>query len=81
MKIQIEKKADLSYILLRDITPKECHWLDRKYEKGELVYLYSGFTYKLIGTNGYAFTIEPGSLPFFELPKNAVSFVYADISS
>lgn len=61
-----------AYRLTRDVTKKECNWLDRKFKKGELVYSYSGATYGCISYNGSAFTLVEGETPFFELPDDAV---------
>jgi hypothetical protein len=68
------KKKEL-YKLIRIVTPQECPWLNRTFEIGETVYRYLGHTYKLIGKQGSAFSIEMGVPPFFELPKDAVSIV------
>jgi hypothetical protein len=63
------------YQLTRLITPKECPWLDRTYEVGEIVFRYSGHTYGCIGKNGSAFCKAFNTEPFFELPNNAVAFM------
>lgn len=62
------------YILKRDVTPEECHWLDKTISKGEVVYFYESATHKTIGATGLAFTFTSGVTPFFELPINAVRF-------
>jgi len=62
-----------AYKLIRFVTPQECPWLDRTFEIGETVYRYFGYTHKLIGKSGSAFSKEMGVPPFFELPKDAVS--------
>jgi hypothetical protein len=54
------------------VTSKECHWLERTYLQGEIVYRYYGTTFKCIGKNGFAFCKAIDKIPFFELPKNAV---------
>jgi hypothetical protein len=70
--MEVEERTVQSWILTRDVLIEECPWLDRKYKRGEIVYTYSGITYKLIGKNGFPFTLDPDTLPFFELPENAV---------
>lgn len=61
-----------SYRLTRNVTQKECDWLDRTFKKGEVVFEYNGVTYGCVSSDGSAFTIEEGKGPFFELPDNAV---------
>lgn len=61
-----------AYILIRNVTKKECGWLSRTFKKGEIVYEYSGATYGCISWHGTAFTLVEGETPFFELPNNAV---------
>jgi hypothetical protein len=69
------KKNTHPYKLIREVTPKECQWLDRVYPAGEIVYKYYGATYKCIGENGFAFCREADQTPFFELPNDAVALV------
>lgn len=59
--------------LTRRVTRDECPWLDRDFEVGETVYLYSGATYGCIGPAGIACSIDPDMGPFFELPRAALS--------
>ncbi len=59
-------------ILTRDVTTKECEWLERDFKRGEIVFPYSGATYGCISYGGSAFTLEDGKTPFFELPNDAV---------
>lgn len=61
-----------AYMLIRNVTKKECGWLSRTFKKGEIVYEYSGATYGCISLHGTAFTLVEGETPFFELPNNAV---------
>ncbi len=63
------------YELTRNIARTEFRWLKRDFKKSEIVYRYYGPTYDCIGCNGYAFTIKPNELPFFELPKDSVSIM------
>ena len=61
-----------SYRLIRNVTTKECDWLDRTFKKGEIVYEYNGATYGCLSSDGSAFTLKSGKGPFFELPDDAV---------
>jgi len=58
--------------VIRDITKKECSWLDRDIKKGETVYKYWGHTYGCISPNGVAIVFVKGETPFYEVPKDAV---------
>ena len=58
--------------LTRDVTPFECFWLVRTYRKGETVYRHYGATYGCVTPAGVACTEQPGQLPFFELPGDAL---------
>jgi hypothetical protein len=66
----------MKYKLVRDVTQKECDWLDRNYKKDEIVYEYPECTYGCISHNGVACIEKPYSNiehePFFELPINAL---------
>jgi hypothetical protein len=53
--------------LIRNVTKKECSWLDRDYLTGEEVFEYSGHTYGCI-SSGIACSEQDGETPFFELP-------------
>lgn len=55
----------------RDVTKKECRWLDEDVPAGTTVYEYWGFTYGCVGS-GKAVSREPGEEPFFELPRDAL---------
>lgn len=57
-------------ILTREVTPDECHWLDRPFKKGEVIHTFSGYTYGCI-SDGVACSLDGGT-PFFELPADAV---------
>lgn len=69
-----ERKAK-PHQLIRPVTQRECSWLERAYETGEIVYRYYGDTYRCIGKNGSAFCQVIDSVPFFELPDSAVAIV------
>jgi hypothetical protein len=58
--------------LTRDVTTKECFWLDADLPAGTEVHVYDGCTYGCIGA-GIAVTLEPNKTPFFEVPRDAVS--------
>jgi hypothetical protein len=69
MKKNVNSNA---FQLTRNVTKKECVWLDRTFKKGEIVYEYFGCTYGCISWKGRAFTKEENETPFFELPNDAV---------
>jgi hypothetical protein len=58
----------------RDVSMTERHnYAGRDVKKGEVLYLYMGFTYGCIDTTyGIACTFEPDKPPFFEFPLNAI---------
>jgi hypothetical protein len=60
-------------MIIRQVTKEECHWLDKTFNEGEIVYRYMGATYKCIGETGLAFALTAYKGPFFQLPKNAVA--------
>ena len=60
------------YRLIRDVTKKECPWLDRTFKEGETVYYYSGYTYGCVNFNGVPCSEKLDENPFFELPENAL---------
>jgi hypothetical protein len=60
------------YSLTRDVTREECDWLDWDLPAGKLVYEWTGHTYGAITREGIAVTEQPGELPFFELPYDAL---------
>jgi hypothetical protein len=60
-------------ILTRDVTTKECPWLDRDFKEGEKVFPYHGPTYGAISPAGKACSIEEDKTPFFEFPHTAFS--------
>jgi hypothetical protein len=61
-----------AFVLTRNVTKKECPWLDRPFKKNETVFEYTGCTYGCISWNGTAFTEKENETPFFELPNDAV---------
>ena len=65
------QKMSTPYKITRDLDSKECPWLSEPVRAGEVVYLYSDYTYGIIG-GGIAVTRLPNELPFFEVPKNAI---------
>lgn len=59
--------------LIREVTVKECPWLDCTIPEGYIVYKYPGHTYGCVTPNGIACTDQPNKEPFFELPKDALN--------
>lgn len=58
----------------RDITRKECDWLDEDVKKGTIVFECVKHTYGCIGPSGIAVTMDSnGDYPFFELPYEALT--------
>ena len=62
----------MKYKLTRNVTIKECHWLDKDMKKGAEVFKYKGHTYGCISYSGVACTMEDGKEPFFELPVDSI---------
>jgi hypothetical protein len=61
------------YKLNRDVTPKECTWLENTCVKGTIVYEYQGYTYGCVTPGGMAVTLVENETPFFELPVDALA--------
>lgn len=61
-----------AYTVTRDVTRKECRWLESDVPAGTVLYEYWGYTYGCIHT-GIAMSKEPGKEPFFEMPRDALS--------
>lgn len=61
-------------IINREITQKECPWLEKDLQKGKVVYKYNGYTCGVIGSNGIAVTEQPDETPFFEVPESAIDW-------
>ena len=60
------------FTIIRDVTKKECSWLENDILKGEIIYEFLGHTYNCIG-DGVACTHDPeGDNPFFEIPIDAI---------
>lgn len=67
------ERHDNTRELVRPVTTKECPWLDRDFDAGETVFIYSGHTYGCIGPGGVACSLGPDNeTPFFELPMSAL---------
>lgn len=62
----------MKYRVNRDVTRKECPWLNDTVKKGITVYRYHGATYGCVAT-GIAVSLEDGQIPFFELPIEALA--------
>ena len=65
----------MKYKVNRDVTQKECHWLKATVQKGTIVYKYMGHTYGCITPAGIAVSRKDQQLPFFELPKDALTII------
>lgn len=57
---------------IRDVTQKECPWLEEDIKKGTLLHKYNGHTYGCISNNGIAVSREKDIGPFFEMPSNSI---------
>lgn len=58
----------------RDVTMKECDWLDFDFKEGDIVYGF-GASMGTVSVNGWAVTVEPNEHPFYELPLDALEAV------
>lgn len=58
--------------LNRDVTTKECPWLESDLNKGQEIFTYSGYTYGCIQPYGTACSMVDGETPFFEVPTDAI---------
>ena len=65
----------LQFTLNKNILKKDYKWLNRNFNEGETVYLFTGNTYNCISENGIACRID-GEGSFFELPATALSVSY-----
>lgn len=61
-------------MLNKDVTKKECPWLDKDLKKGKVVYEYTGYTYGVIGRMGVAVSDQSGKGPFYEVPCSAITW-------
>ena len=61
-------------IVTRNITTKECPWLDKDLDEGTTVFEYHGHTYGCITEPGIAVSFKPNDGPFFEIPMDAVRY-------
>ncbi len=68
----MSKKYQMKYTVDKSIQS----WMseDESFKKGEIVYIYSRFTYGCIG-HGVAITREDGKTPFSEVPKDSIELV------
>jgi len=72
LALNYETMETKKFQLTRDVTKKECDWLDRDYKKGEIVYEYPLYTYGRISNEGVACSDKDSESPFFELPADAL---------
>ncbi len=61
-------------VLTREVTRQECKWLDEDLPKGKKVFRYTQNTYGIIPPSGVAVTDEIDKDPFYQIPRNAVSW-------
>ncbi len=59
------------FVVVRDVTKAECHWLAETVPAGRVVHRYYGPTYGCIAS-GIAVTDEPDETPFYEMPLDAL---------
>ena len=57
----------------RNVTTKECPWLDETISEGAEVFKYTGYDYGCISSSGTAVGLKDGETPFFEIPTDALS--------
>jgi hypothetical protein len=62
----------ISGLIIRDLTKDECYWLKFPIDKLSIVYKYLGSTYGCIADSGIAVCIKKDTLPFIEVPRDAV---------
>jgi hypothetical protein len=61
------------YVVKRDVTTDECHWLNETIKEGSVVYKFYGATYGCIDS-GVAVTLsKEGKNPFFEMPYDSLN--------
>jgi hypothetical protein len=66
-------------VLCRDLTKKECPWLDKDLKKGDVIYRFPRTSHQCVNTeNGLACSYEHGKHPFFEIPFDAIDHVGSD---
>jgi hypothetical protein len=67
----MKKVTTKKFQLTRDVTVNECHWLNRDFKKGEIVFEYPLYTTS-IGREGVACSEKDSESPVFELLKDAL---------
>jgi len=65
----------MKFEVIREVTTRECWWLNKDIPAGTIVYRYDGNTYGCCTESGVACCLEEGQTPFFELPMNALEKV------
>ena len=65
------------YVLKKRVDHYDAPWFDRSqvFEKGDMVYEYTGATYGCVSDNGVAVTRVPDQTPFIEIPEDALEEV------
>jgi hypothetical protein len=61
----------MKYVVTRNITVKECPWLEDTVPEGTVVTEFTGCDYGCVSPEGVAVTLH-GETRFIELPKNAL---------
>lgn len=58
----------------REITVKECPWLDGDIPEGTNLYRWSSHTYGCITSAGVAVSHQDEQVPFFEIPEDSIDW-------
>ena len=61
-------------VINKNLTKKRYPYLSEDIKKGKVVYEYHGNTYGVISSSGIAVTDSPGKIPFYEVPRDAVTW-------
>ena len=59
--------------LNRDVTMKECYWIDKDYSKGTSLTLFTGPTFGCVSSYGKAVLLEENDF-FLEIPCDAIDW-------
>lgn len=59
--------------LNRDVTTRECYWLDKDYKKGTSLTDFTGCTFGCIGDYGEPVVLD-GNKFFLEIPSDAIDW-------
>jgi hypothetical protein len=61
--------------LNREVTMRECHWLQADLPKGKVVYEYTGHAYNCTSASGVAVCDNLDDKSSYEVPETAVDWV------